>query len=508
MMVSSVLKNSLHVPLLRENFCSEISQDHQLRQKKRDETIRKILPQLAQNQNKRKRAFYAMFFLTGSYCLLEFAVGSYCASLALISDGFHMLSDLLALIVGFCAVKYASQPSSDPAMTFGWVRAEVLGAFVNVTALLAICFTIMVEAIQRFLHPGEVVDEVRLVLFVGTVGLFINLTGLFIFGDCCCCCQESGGINEKDIENHGRRKEGDTHEVQPMISINSTYGHSTHPSLANADFDTPHNHHGHSHNFSDKRNMNMHGVYLHIMGDALGSVVVIVSAVIMEYTDWEYRNYADPACSLLIVWIIAFSTWPLFKDSAKILIQRVDDKVDVMEIRKCILGLRHVVNVHELHVWTLAGNKNVGSAHVTIDAKCIPEGTDALVLGTTLPAAAPQSFGWRVGVSPPECTRCPVQRPTQLCPAPIESTRQQRRQAALKLTEIRDSLKTIFHQEGVHSSTIQLEFSYFGEYGCTDKLCANTKQCLKRQCCLQERFQELSLKQPTCCAGAGCGTKI
>jgi len=505
MMVSSALKkNSLHVPLLRENFVSEISQDHQLRQKKRDETVRKILPQLAQNQNKRKRAFFAMFFLTGSYCLIEFAVGSYCASLALISDGFHMLSDLLALIVGFCAVKYASQPSSDPAMTFGFVRAEVLGAFVNVTALLAICFTIMVEACQRFLHPGEVVDEVRLVLLVGTIGLFINLTGLCIFGDCCCCCAESGGINEKDIENHGRQKEGDTHDAYAH-SINSTYGLT---SFANSAFETANNHHGHSHNFSEKRNMNMHGVYLHILGDALGSVVVIVSAVIMEYTTWEYRNYADPACSLLIVWIIIFSTWPLFKESAKILIQRVDDKVDVMEIRKCILGLRHVVNVHELHVWTLAGNKNIGSAHVTIDAKCIPEGTDALVLGTTLPAAAPQSvLPWlsqRI-----ECTRCPVQRPMQCSPAPIESTRQQRRQATLKLTEIRDSLKTIFHQEGVHSSTIQLEFSYFGEYGCTDKLCPNTKQCLKRQCCLQERFQELSLKQhATCCAGSGCGTKI
>ena len=64
-----------------------------------------------------------MFFLTGTYCLLEFGVGIYSGSLALVSDGFHMLSDFLALIVGFCAVNYAAEDSTDASMTYGYARA-------------------------------------------------------------------------------------------------------------------------------------------------------------------------------------------------------------------------------------------------------------------------------------------------------------------------------------------------------------------------------------------------
>lgn len=61
------------------------------------------------------------------------------------------------------------------------------------------------------------------------------------------------------------------------------------------------------------RNMNMHGVFLHVLADALGSVIVIISALIVQYTDWKYNVYVDPALSVIMVIIISHSTIPLCK---------------------------------------------------------------------------------------------------------------------------------------------------------------------------------------------------
>ncbi len=57
--------------------------------------------------------------------------------------------------------------------------------------------------------------------------------------------------------------------------------------------------------------MNMRGVFLHVLADALGSVIVIISASIIAFTNWEYTEYVDPALSLIMVCIIMRSTWPL-----------------------------------------------------------------------------------------------------------------------------------------------------------------------------------------------------
>ena len=59
--------------------------------------------------------------------------------------------------------------------------------------------------------------------------------------------------------------------------------------------------------------MNMKGVFLHVLADALGSVVVIISALIIWLTDWQYRDYVDPALSVAMVCLIMWSTWPLRK---------------------------------------------------------------------------------------------------------------------------------------------------------------------------------------------------
>ena len=94
-----------------------------------------------------------------------------------------------------------------------------------------------------------------------------------------------------------------------------------------------HNHghgHGHSHGHNQSSyQMNMRGVFLHVLSDALGSVIVIFSALIFWKTDWEFRFYIDPALSILLVALILNSVWPLLRDSALILLQTVPTHIQV-----------------------------------------------------------------------------------------------------------------------------------------------------------------------------------
>ncbi|KAG0720847.1 Zinc transporter 1 [Chionoecetes opilio] len=110
--------------------------------------------------------------------------------------------------------------------------------------------------------------------------------------------------------------------------------------------------------------LNMRGVFLHVLSDAMGSVVVIISALVVWLTDWEYSAYIDPALSLCLVSLITVSTWPLLKMSALILLQTVPTHIQVDGIQKQLLNVDGVLAVHEFHVWQLAGERIIASAHI------------------------------------------------------------------------------------------------------------------------------------------------
>jgi zinc transporter 1 len=102
-----------------------------------------------------------MLLLTGSFFFVEIVVGYLTHSLALIADSFHMLSDVIALIIAITAIRMAKRPASEK-NTYGWQRAELLGALVNSVFLLAMCLSIFIEAVQRFFDPHlEVWNHIR-----------------------------------------------------------------------------------------------------------------------------------------------------------------------------------------------------------------------------------------------------------------------------------------------------------------------------------------------------------
>ena len=128
--------------------------------------------------------FIAMICFTGLLFLMKITVGQVTKSMALIADSFHMITDFAALTIGFIALRCAnSRTGSNKILsrfTFGWVRAEVLGGLINTVFLLALCFSVMVHSLKRFITPEHITKPIP-VLVVGAVSLLVNFLGLMMF---------------------------------------------------------------------------------------------------------------------------------------------------------------------------------------------------------------------------------------------------------------------------------------------------------------------------------------
>ena len=110
--------------------------------------------------------------LTGVFMLVEFAGGLIAGSLALIADAGHMLTDTAALALAWAAIRIASRPA-DLRRTFGYQRLRVIATFVNGCALMFLTAWIVIEAVQRFMHPVPV--DGGTILTIGSAGLIVNL---------------------------------------------------------------------------------------------------------------------------------------------------------------------------------------------------------------------------------------------------------------------------------------------------------------------------------------------
>lgn len=122
--------------------------------------------------------------------------------------------------------------------------------------------------------------------------------------------------------------------------------------------------------------LNIRGIFLHVMGDALGNIGVIASALIIWLTNWPYKDYVDPGISLMITLIILGSAIPLCKAASRILLQAVPPGMSIDHIKEDIERLPGVMGSHHLHVWQLSDTKIVASIHIQVDTDIKGEGSD------------------------------------------------------------------------------------------------------------------------------------
>jgi zinc transporter 1 len=146
-----------------------------------------------------------------AFFLLELIAGYSVHSLALVADSFHMLNDVISLLVGLWAVKVANQETKSKMYTYGWQRAETLGALVNGVFLVALCLSIFLEAIQRLVEPQEVKNP-KLVCIVGCLGLLSNILGLLLFHEHSHGHGHGDDHSNEDIEDVDAAEQGLAHD--------------------------------------------------------------------------------------------------------------------------------------------------------------------------------------------------------------------------------------------------------------------------------------------------------
>nr|XP_033793548.1 zinc transporter 10-like [Geotrypetes seraphini] len=267
--------------------------------------------------------------------VLELVVGYIGNSLSLASDAFGVLSHLISMIIGLVGVRF-SRVQWHRRNTYGFPRADVVGAFGNSVFATALMFTILIEAIKRFIGP-QMTENALLVLIIGVVGVAINFLNYLIFLDCCL------------PKRHTADEECATGDSVSVQDESDEQGKQTDAEKA--------------------ATLNIRGVLLLVMGDALGSVVVVVTGTIfyvrpLEGNECTWQCYIDPTLTVLVVIIILASAFPLMKESATILLQMVPKGVDVEEIGMKLSKVSGVGSIHEMHVWGLVSGRNIATLHV------------------------------------------------------------------------------------------------------------------------------------------------
>ncbi|MGY0071124.1 cation diffusion facilitator family transporter [Streptomyces sp. QTS137] len=117
-----------------------------------------------------------------------------------------------------------------------------------------------------------------------------------------------------------------------------------------------------------KESLNVRGAFLEVAADALGSVAVIVSALVVVATGWMA---ADPIASLVIAALIVPRTFKLLRETLDVLLEAAPEGVDMAQVRAHILGTQGVEDVHDLHAWTITSGMPVLSAHVVVSSEVL-----------------------------------------------------------------------------------------------------------------------------------------
>uniref|UniRef100_A0A8C1IEE6 Zinc transporter n=2 Tax=Cyprinus carpio TaxID=7962 RepID=A0A8C1IEE6_CYPCA len=326
--------------------------------------------------DKTSRNLFFFLCLNLSFAFVELMYGIWSNSLGLISDSFHMFFDCTALLAGLAASVISRWRSND-SFSYGSVNrklAEVLAGFVNGLFLIFTAFFIFSEGVERALEPPDVHHE-RL-LPVSIAGLLVNLVGIFVF-------QHGGHGHSHGDEGHGHSHSlfngsvghGHSHGGHGH-SHESKHGHDDH---GHSHGGHGHSHGGHGHSHDDPHCHDDHsltpgkgsskqilqGVFLHIVADTLGSVGVIISAILMQKYD---LMIADPICSMLIALLIGVSVVPLLRESIGILMQRTPPSLDhtLPECYQRVQQLQGVYNLQEPHFWTLCTDVYIGTLKLLV----------------------------------------------------------------------------------------------------------------------------------------------
>lgn len=251
-----------------------------------------------------ERGTRAVLWITLAAMLLEITAGWWLGSMALLADGWHMSSHAIAIGLSVTAYAASRRLKTDTRFAFGTWKIEVLGGFASALLLLGVAALMAVASVHRLLEPQPIQFQEAIV--VAVIGLLVNVACATILGR---------------VHHHGH-----------------DHGHGEHGHPAHA-----HHHH----------DLNLRSAYLHVLADAMTSVLAIVALVGGWISGWVWL---DPVMGLVGAVLVALWAKGLIAETSRVLLDREMDHPVVQEIREVIGSLQATAPVElvDLHVWRVA----------------------------------------------------------------------------------------------------------------------------------------------------------
>jgi len=235
--------------------------------------------------------------ITAVMMVVEIVAGLAYGSMALLADGLHMASHAAALGIAFLAYVVARRLAADQRFSFGTGKLNSLAGFASAVLLLGFAVIMVTESTSRFISPVEISYNQALV--VAVVGLIVNGASAWIFA-----------ATPHDHHDH-------------------------------------HDHHGHGH--AHHHDHNLRAAYLHVLADALTSLLAIVALLAAKFYG---ANWLDPLMGFVGAALVSRWSYGLIKQSARVLLDRQADEKTVAAIKKSVESLSGD-RVTDLHCWSI-----------------------------------------------------------------------------------------------------------------------------------------------------------
>lgn len=258
-----------------------------------------MTPHVPTPEGKGDRALVAAIVVNVALTVVQVVGGILSGSLSLIADAAHNLSDAAAIAIALIAQRIGRQPA-DHDHTYGHGRAELIGAFVNLTWLMLLGLFLISEGIQRLFSPEEV-DGWTVVIIAG-VALVVDFATAAL-----------------------------------------TYRRRHH-------------------------SLNIRAVFVNNAADAVGSLGVIIAGTLILLYDW---HFADTIATFGIAAYLIIQGAIMLPRTIDILMQRVPDDLDVVEVGKSLTSVDGVLDVHDMHIWPIDERQRSLEAHIVIGTRDI-----------------------------------------------------------------------------------------------------------------------------------------
>lgn len=258
---------------------------------------------LGQDHERNERRVWAVIALTTVMMVAEIAAGNWFGSMALTADGWHMATHAGAMLISALAYLYARRQMSNDRFTFGTGKFGDLAGFASAVVLGVAAIMIAWESMLRFFTPVTI--DFNQAIMVAIIGLVVNLVSAWLL---------------KDDHHHHHHDHGHAH-----------HHHGDHA------------HHG-EHGGKDN---NLRSAYLHVLADALTSVLAIVALLLGKWNGWWFL---DPAMGIVGGIVIARWSWGLMRSTASVLVDAAPEAHDLShKIRGAVETSQE--RITDLHVW-------------------------------------------------------------------------------------------------------------------------------------------------------------